>query len=484
MDALLDSAVTWSSQLGVPLTRAQVVALALALSLVLLLLVRVSRRRRHGYAGPGSVPLARVVRGPKLMGYAAILIFFGGFGAWAAIAPLAGAAIAPGVVSPDGSRKTVQHLEGGIVREIHVREGDRVQAGQILVTLEDVAARAEFEELRVRFVHLVTVEARLLAEQAGADSIASPSALAGIDRAIAEPAMTAQRGLFASRRATLEGREQILGQQILQLEAEIDGLHEVIAAQDEQLALIGQEVEGVQTLYDQGLSRLPRLLELKRAQADVRAGRATNRAQIARHRRAIGETRLELLTMREELQEQIAEELSQVRTDLAAVRSQLPSREDVLTRTVVTAPLAGTVMNVRVTTATGVIEPGDPLLDLVPDDVRLVIDARVKPTDMDTVRAGQTARVLFPAYGQRNLPQIFGQLRSVSADRMADERTGEPYFLAKVEIAPAELARVAPDVALSPGMPADVMILTGERTFLDYLVRPFVESWTKSFRQT
>ena len=296
--------------------------------------------------------------------------------------------------------------------------------------------------------------------------------------------MTAQRRLFASRRATREGREQILGQQILQLEAEIDGLHEVIAAQNEQLGLIGQEIEGVQTLYEKGLSRLPQLLELKRARADVRANRATNRAHIARHQQSIGETRLQLLTMREQLQEEVAEELSLVRTDLAAVRTQLPSREDVLTRTVVTAPLAGTVMNVRVTTTTGVIEPGDPLLDLVPKDVRLVIDARVKPTDMDTVHAGQAARVLFPAYGHRNLPQIFGQLRSVSADRMADERTGEPYFLAKVEIAPAELARVAPDVALSPGMPADVMIVTGEQTLLDYLVRPFIESVTKSFRES
>ena len=258
----------------------------------------------------------------------------------------------------------------------------------------------------------------------------------------------------------------------------------MIAAQNEQLGLIGQEIAGVQTLYEKGLSRLPKLLELKRARADVRANRSTNRAQIARHQQSIGETRLQLLTMREQLQEEVAEELSLVRTDLAAVRTQLPSREDVLTRTVVTAPLAGTVMNVRVTTTTGVIEPGDPLLDLVPRDVRLVIDARVKPTDMDTVHAGQAARVLFPAYGHRNLPQIFGRLRSVSADRLTDERTGEPYFLAKVEVEPAELERVAPEIELSPGMPTDVMILTGERTLLDYLVRPFVESVTKSFRES
>jgi HlyD family type I secretion membrane fusion protein len=490
IDMLINDALAWSAQLGLPLTPQQalaVAALSVAVALVMIRLLFKLRRRRRGAVSHDervSVPLARVVRGPKRMGYGAILLCFGGFGAWATIATLASAAIAPGVVSPDGSRKTIQHLEGGIVREIHVREGDQVHAGQVLVTLEDVRARAEFEELRERFVHLVTTEARLLAEQAGAEEIASPSALEGFDLAIVEPALIAQRRLFASRHATLEGREQILGQRILQLEAEIDGLREVIAAENEQLGLIGQEIEGVQTLYDKGLSRLPELLELKRARADVRAARATNRAQIARHQQSIGETRLQLLTMREELQEKIAEELSTVRTDLAAVRTQLPSREDVLTRTVVTAPMAGTVMNVRVTTTTGVIEPGDPLLDLVPKDVRLVIDARIKPTDMDTVHAGQAARVLFPAYGQRNLPQIFGRLRSVSADRFTDERTGETYFLAKVEVEPAELERVAPQIELSPGMPTDVMVLTGERTVLDYLIRPFVESVTKAFRES
>ena len=176
-------------------------ALAVALVMVRLLFKLRWRRRRRV-----SLPLARVVRGPKLMGYGAILLFFGGFGAWAMIATLASAAIAPGVVSPDGNRKTIEHLEGGIVREIYVGEGDQVQAGQVLVSLEDVKARAEFEELRERFVHLVTSEARLLAEQAGADSIASPPALEDFDPAIIEPALTAQHRLFASRRATLAGR--------------------------------------------------------------------------------------------------------------------------------------------------------------------------------------------------------------------------------------------------------------------------------------
>jgi len=377
------------------------------------------RARHQGSEGDGAgLPLSKAIRGPKLIGYAAIVLFFGGFGAWATIASLASAAIAPGLVSPDGNRKTVEHLEGGIVREIRVREGDHVNAGQVLVVLEDVRARAEFEELQERFVHLISIEARLLAELEEADSIVLPAQLDDFDPEIFRPALSAQQRLFESRQATLQGREKILGQRVLQIEAEIDGLYQVIAATNEQLKLIAQEIEGVEILYEKGLSPLPKLLALKRAQAGLRGERASSWARIARHRQSIGETRLQLLTMREERREQAAEEISQVRTELAAVRSQLPARKDVLSRTMVTAPLDGTVMNVQVTTATGVIEPGEPLLDLVPDDAQLVIDAHVKPTDMDTVRAGQAARVLFTAYGQRNLPQIFGKLRSISADRL------------------------------------------------------------------
>jgi HlyD family secretion protein/epimerase transport system membrane fusion protein len=488
MDALIEDAVAWSVQLVLLPTRPQaiaVLALTLVLAFALILKVRARRRRRRlaDLRESDSLPLRRVVRGPKIVGYAALLLFFGGFGAWAAVAPLTSAAIAPGVVSPDGSRKTVQHLEGGIVRAIHVAEGDHVEAGQLLVTLEDIQARADFEEQLELFVHLATVEARLLAEQAGAATVEPPAALEGLDAAVVAPSLAAQRRLFESRRATLDGREQILGQRIRQLEAEITGLHEVIAARNEQLALIEQEVAGVQILYDQGLSNLPRLLELKRAQADLRADRATSEAAIARHEQSIGETRLQLLTMREQHREEVDEALSQARTELAAACSRLPSREDVLARTEVVAPVAGTVMNVHVTTATGVVQPGEPLLDVVPEAVGLVIDARVRPTDMDVVRAGQTARVLFPAYAQRNLPQMFGRLRSISADRLIDERTGEAFFLARIEIAPDE-AGLAPGIELLPGMPADVMILTGERTLLDYLVGPFIDSLTKSFRES
>ena len=476
---------------GWPAILLAALAAGLAVSLVLLVLWRRRGRRRGAsslarprYEVSPLAPLARVVRAPTLVGYLALLIFFGGFGTWAAVSSLASAAVSPGVVSPDGSRKTIAHLKGGIVRQIGVREGDIVRAGHVLVTLEDVQARAEHDALRERFLHLTTLEARLLAELTDEPVLELPAALAGYPEAVVRPALLAQGRLLASRRATLAGREQVLGQRILQLEAEITGLRQVIIAQDEQIALIAEEIDTVADLLAKGLGNKPRLLSLQRQRAEIQAAQASSRARIARHEQEIGEARIQLLTLHEELRERVADELSRVRTELASVQSLLPSRADVLTRTVVTAPLDGTVVNLRLTTESGVVRAGEPLLDLVPLEVALIVDARVRPTDMDTVRAGQTARVLFPAYGQRNLPQITGTLRSISADRLLDERTGEPYFLAKVEVDPDELERVAPEIELTPGMPAEVMILTGERSLLDYLIRPFIQSVTRSFRES
>lgn len=439
--------------------------------------------RRQG-KDPTSLTLADYVRGPRRLGWATILLVFGVGGGLAAAVPLSGAAIAPGIVSPDGSRKTVQHLEGGIVRQIHVREGDPVTVGQPLLTLQDTQAQAEYGELSERLIHFVATEARLMAEQSGATSILPTDATALLDPNKMAAALRGQSILFESRIATLDGREKILGQRIMQLEEESNGVREVMIAQDEQLALIDREIAGVKTLLDQGLERLPRLLALERAQSELRGERAANVARIARNEQAIGESEMELLTLRQEFHEKGSEELNGVRAELATLRSKLPARLDILDRTIVTAPIAGTVMNIQVTTETGVVRPGDPLLEIVPQDAVLIVDARVRPIDIDVVRPGMGAQVMLSAFTQRNLPQIHGTLRSISADHLTDERTGESYFLAKVEVDGAHLKEIDENFELTAGMPADVFILTGERTALDYLIKPFIESITKSFRES
>lgn len=458
------------------------VTTVVALVIILLLLaIRAIRARRKAQSPKSS--LARVTRGPRALGYLSALVLIAGFGGWSVVAPLASAALAPGVVSPDGNRKTVQHLEGGIIQLIHVREGDAVKAGQAVVTLDNTQAQALYEELRQRLVYFLATEARLLAEQLDLEEISFPAELLAINDSGAASAMSSQEDLFGSRRSTERNRESILGKRVNQLEEQINGLREVIEAQDVQLSLIDQEIDGVEMLYRKGLERLPRLLALQRAQAEIRASQAGNRAQIARHKQEIGETRIQILTMRDQYRERVNEELTTVRTALAELRSQLSSREHVLSRTVVYAPISGTVMNVRITTESGVIEPGQPLLDIVPGDAQLIIDAQVKPVDIENVRPGMDARIILTAYRQRNLPQIFGVLRSISADRLVEDRSGEAYYLAKVEVDADDLARLD-NIRLIPGMPADVMILNSERTFVDYMLRPLFESINKSFRES
>lgn len=435
--------------------------------------------------GSSDAGLSRLTRSSRVLGYAVAVMFFGGFGVWSSVAPLASAALAPGVVSPDGSRKTVQHLEGGIIRSIHVHEGDTVKAGDPIVTLENTRALARYEEFRERELFLLAAETRLAAEQAGETTLSFPDDLTTAGEARAETAMNSQRALFESRIETQAARERILQQRIAQLNEEINGLTEVIAAQDEQMSLIGREIEGSQELYDKGLERLPRLLALQREQADIRAGRASNKAAIASNQQRIGETELQLFATKQQMQEQASTELAQIRAELATIRSQLPERADALQRTAIVAPISGRVMNVNVTTETGgVIGPGAPILDIVPDEAKLIIDARVSPQDIETVQAGMRARIVLTAFNQRFLPHIYGEVRSISADRITDERSGEAYFLAKIEVDVDDLAAVAGDVTLVAGMPAEVMILTGERTFVDFLLKPLADSVRRSFRQS
>jgi HlyD family secretion protein/epimerase transport system membrane fusion protein len=423
------------------------------------------------------------LRSPLLAGTAVALAFFAGLGGWAATAPLAGAAVAPAVVAPDGSRKTVQHLEGGIVRGILVQDGSRVAAGQPLVEFDDTHARAEHAALLAGWHALKAAEARLLAEQAGRERPSFPAEL--VAAAPKDPALarllTSEAERLAARRAALDDQKAVLAERIAQAEAEIDGHAAEIASGRRQLGLIEEEARVVAGLLAKGLERRPRLLTLERTRAQIEGTIAAGQAAVARARQVIAEARQQMRSLESEQAEKVAAELAEVRRDLASRAEKLRATADRLARTVVAAPVAGTVVGLKVKTPGGVVNPGEPLLDLVPANADLLLEARVAPVDIDEVHAGLKAQVHLLAYRSRNLPRIEGMVREVSADRLEDPHTREPYYLARVAVARAALPA---GIALAPGMPADVMIVTGERTLLDYLTRPIADALRRGLRES
>ena len=443
--------------------------------------------RRPELAAPAeSVSLMHELRRPVRAGVLVVVLFFGGIGWWAASAPLAGAAIAPGVISPDGSRRVVQHLEGGIIREILVSDGSRVRAGDPLIVLEDVQARAGFDALEARFHTLAATQARLLAEQSAAASVSFPAWLieATSNDPTALEAMVAQRALFDTRAKALEDRKDILRRRIEQLREEIAGLEAQIVADSRQIALIDEEIQDVEQLYRKGLERKSRLLALQRARTDIHGNRAERRARIARAQQAIGETELQIIAQDSAQLEAVNEEASQIQVELAEVEQRLAASRDVLQRTLISAPVDGTVVALRFRTPGGVVRPGEPVLEIVPDNEELLIDARLSPMDIDVVRAGLPARVVLPAFQQRHMPQIEGRVRQVSPDAIADAQTGQRFFAVRVEIDRDRLAALAPALELTPGMPAEVYITTGEHTALDYLLGPLYDSLRRTWRET
>jgi HlyD family secretion protein len=434
---------------------------------------------------PGADGLLRDMRGPTVAGLVVLFLIFAVGGVWAAAAPLAGAAIAPGVISPEGSRQTIQHLEGGIIREILVRDSDLVVAGQALVVLEGVGARAEVGRLEERLRTLAAQEARLRAERSDAEEIRFDHAIladAGAPEVAAVRA--AQVNFFETRRAAEANREAIQAQRIDQLERQIAGLRRQLASNRRQRELIQEETTDVDRLYRQGLERKARLLALRREDAALLGTLGELEAKIAEAEEAIGETRLELMDIRIRRIEQVDEQLAEVQMQRGEAEEELAAADDTLRRTEITAPVAGTVLDLRFKTTGGVIGPGEPVLDLVPSADELIIEARVPPTDIDDVAAGQSAHVMFPSLPQRQLLRIAGEVESVSADALTDEESGETYYRAKVTVDRDHLALAAPGVELTPGMPAEVFIATTERTLLAYLLQPLREILAHSFRES
>jgi HlyD family type I secretion membrane fusion protein len=419
----------------------------------------------------------------SLIGGVVIGVFVFGFGAWAAVAPLASAAIAMGVVSPEGNKRTVQHLEGGIIRELAVRDGAEVKAGDTLLVLDSTRDLATFDAVRIQRLADIAALVRLDAEQSGAASLAMPQEV--LDEAAKNPVaaalVRAQQEQFTSRRESILGQKSVLEQRVQQSRADIEGLRAQITSSDTQLALIQEEIDGVAPLVAKGLERKTRLLQLQRAQAQIQGQKASDISSIAKAEQTVGESQMRMLALDSDFRDKIAEERASTQKELAQLEEKMRSAGDVVGRTRITAPVDGIVVNLKYHTLGGVIQPGAPILEIVPQNDKLMIDVQVQPNDIDTVREGQSALIRFTAYHQRNMPRIDGRVVYVAADSTQDEQTRHSYFLAKIEVDPTLLKQVAPQVNLSAGMPAEASIQTGTRTALQYAVDPLVHAFQRSF---
>ncbi len=430
-----------------------------------------------------SAPLDDSAKSAMIAGAAIMAAFFVGLGGWAAFAPLNSAAVAPAVVKVEGNRKSVQHLEGGIVKELRVREGDKVASEQTLILLDDTQARAAVDVFSKQYDELTAQEARLIAERDGAAAVQFPQAL--IARR-AEPDVAAiiagQTNLFKSRRTTLTGTVDVLRKKISQTQEQIVGLEGQAAAYKRQLQSTHNENNGLRDLFKKGYVPRQRMLELERSEAALEGQIAEVSANILRARQSIEEVNVQIVQAQSDRLAQVANDLRDVQVKLLEIGPKVSSARETLRRTEIRSPYPGVVVGLTAFSVGGVISPGEKIMDVVPEKGGLIVEATVAPEDVKDLHVGMSAEVHLTAYKQRTVPIIHGKVLQVSADRLTDTKTGAGYYLAQVKVDDQELAELK-DVRLAPGMPALVMIPTGERSALDYLLRPLTDSLNKSFRE-
>ena len=407
-----------------------------------------------------------------------------GLGTWSAFAPLESAAIAVGTVESESSRKTIQHLEGGIIREILVADGDLVHAGQTLISLEDTKASAEVESLNGQLWDAIAREARLVAEQRRDERVSFPSELekASRESKSVAPVLAGQQNIFETRRQVFQSQVAVNREKRLQVDKEIEGLRAQASAATRRVAIVRDEAATVATLVEKGLERRPRLLSLEREAADIEGRRGEITAQISRAEQVISESQTTLLKLENDRQNEISQSLREVQNQIFQIRERLQAANDQLSRTAVKAPEDGVVTDLKVHTPGGVIGAGAPLMDLVPRQDRLIITARVRPEDIDVVRPGLEADVNLLPYNQRRVAPLHGTVTRVSADRLLDKRTDQPYYATKIRVQdPPATGHDA--IKIIPGMPAQVFIKTGRGTVALYALKPLLDSFNSAFRE-
>jgi HlyD family type I secretion membrane fusion protein len=419
--------------------------------------------------------------GVALAGYLGIALFVGCFGYWASVVPLEGAAVAHGAIAASGRNVLIQHLEGGIVTASRVEEGERVIAGQELIMLDDTAAKTQVNRLRKQLISLSATAQRLVAERDGKAefSFKDTSGLIDADEALTELVEEQQREFNARFERFLSERD-ILHQRVSTLEETLVGLEAQKKAIGDQLVIVDDELSRKKALVDRGLSNRFEYTQILRNQADLVGQLGAIESQLASTQSQILEAKEQIERNETQRVEQAVTQLSEIRVSLADVEEQVVAAEAVLLRTVVRSPADGIVVSVSYGTAGAVVAPGEKVIEILPTAPRLIVEARLQPSDIDSVYAGQKARLRLTALNARRTPDVPATVINVSADRLIDEGTQQPYYRAKLQIAD-DLPKPVKAEQLYPGMPVEVFISTGERTFLDYLARPILDSFQKAF---
>ncbi len=411
------------------------------------------------------------------------------FGVWGATAPIAGAVVTTGVFVTTGQNKTVQHLEGGVIRDIRVREGDVVKPGDVLITLDETAPRAELRRLVLREARLVAISSRLEAEIRELDEFELPAALQAQlnDREIA--------AIVASQRATFRARRNNVKSDITSLEKSIDGIEERIAGTRTQLAsvqrqaeLIREELVGKEELLKRGYIRRPEVLSLQRNRANLEGEVGRLEGEIGDQRERIAKTREQITGVRKVAIKTATEQIYEINGELNDVRERIRTQLGIVERVQIAAPVKGTVVKMRYHTTGGVIEPGKNIMEIVPLQDELLIEAKVRPQDIDKVKRGRWASVRLTALNQRITPMLSGEVVYLSADALPDDKPrsvqqASDLYVVRVRLDRTEISRVR-DFEPTPGMPAEVYIQTSERTFFEYIMQPLRDSMARAFRET
>ena len=433
----------------------------------------------------GDLPVASSkITGVVGLGICVVVGIFAGLGGWAAIAPIDQAVSAPATLLVKGARKQIQHLEGGIVSNVLVSEGQFVEKGHVLIKLRRLQAGSMASRIRNQMDQAMARSIRIGAELRGDDSVTLDSQI--LYRIEKNPNLLnfieSEQMEFLARRESLSGQINILEQRIIQFKQQIKGLEVLKKSRLQQIALLNIELKDLRILYEKGFYPRTRVLAIERTLEQLLGTVGADDAEIARAQSGAGEAKSQIISLKQRFHEELVSNRREVQAEIMDLQERLIVAEDILERIEIRAPQSGIIQNLEVHTVGGIVRPGEPLMEIVPQGEELLIAARVAPTDIDNVELGQSTEVRFTALNARTTPILFGEVMSVSGDIINESPSELPYFLVRVRLPEDEREKIG-NVRLSAGMPAEVFIKTGERTALQYLIKPLSDALTHGLKE-